>query len=134
MAKNPAVLQDVDCDDEDGPAYAAICRQYDRLRVTYGYGSRRYRLAAFIADVAGGQDVAIEYVLDRFVGADRYLINCPDPLNPTDPACLGPNPVSHVGFRALTQAEVDAMFAVEVAPQERPDPAFPDKPPLGELK
>jgi hypothetical protein len=129
-----AMLEDVECDDQVDATYVANCRQLDRVRVTYGYGSTRYRLAAFLADPNGGDDLAVEYVLDRFVGADRYTINCPDPMNTTDPACLGPNPVSHTGFRALSIDEVAKLFAIEVTPHPRPDAAFPDKPPLGTLK
>ena len=43
-----------------------------------------------IPDPGGGDDISIQYVLDRFVGADRYTINCLDPTNTNDPTCLGP--------------------------------------------
>ncbi len=135
MPENKTILLDVDCDDQADAAYQTLCQQYDRLRVTYGLGSRRYRQDAFIANPDPTlDDIQIEYVLDRFVGADRYTINCPDPNDTTDPACLKPNPTSHDGFRALSDAEVDRMFAIQAAPDPRTDPQFPDKPALGVLK
>jgi hypothetical protein len=135
MAENKTILMDVDCDDQEGDDYQATCQQYDRLRVTYGLGSRRYRQDAFIPNPDPLlEDIQVEYVLDRFVGEDRYTINCPDQNDTADPACLGRNPTSHDGFRALTDEEVDAMFAVEVANDPRGDPKFPNKPALGVLK
>ncbi len=134
MVEDQAMLMDVDCDDSAADGYFDECSKYDRLRVTYGLGSRRYRLSAFLRNPTGAADIAIEYVLDRFVGADRYTINCPDGVESTDPACLGPNPVSHQGFRALSSEEVSALFSIEAQPQPRPNPKFPNKPPLGVLK
>ena len=80
------------------------------------------------------RDIAIQYVLDRFVGADRYTINCPDPEKTDDPACLGPNPGSHVGFRSLTREEVKRLFSIVAEEHPREDPLFPAKPPLGVYK
>jgi len=131
-AAGKTILLDVDCDDVDTDVYRTECIRYDRLRVTYGLGSRRYRLDAYVVD--NNVDIKVQYVLDRFVGQDRYTINCPNPNVTTDPRCLGPNPVSHTGFRALTETEVDRLFSIVATPQPRTNPAFPNKPPLGTLK
>jgi len=129
------MLEDVECDAQEGDDYKNECKKLDRLRVTYGYGSTRYPLAAFVQDPNNPfRDIAIQYVLDRFVGADRYTINCPDPEKTDDPACLGPNPVSHVGFRALTREEVKRLFSIVAEEHPREDPLFPAKPPLGVYK
>ena len=135
MPSDPAVLEDVTCTARPDAAYRDACKKLDRLRVTYGYGSTRYPLAAFLPNPNDPtKDIAIEYVLDRFVGPDRYTINCPDPTNTDDPRCLGPNPVSHDGFRAMSRQEVLRLFDIVVERQPRPDPQYPDKPPLGVLK
>ena len=135
MSSSIEMLEDVTCTATNTPAYRDECKKLDRLRVTFGYGSTRYPLAAFLPDPnRPDRDIAIEYVLDRFVGEDRFRINCPDATNPDDPACLGPNPVSHDGFRALSREEAIKVFSIEATPHPRPDPQFPNKPPLGVLK
>ncbi|VAW70714.1 hypothetical protein MNBD_GAMMA09-2440 [hydrothermal vent metagenome] len=139
---NNGILKDVDCDNQPDKTYQKRCKRLARLRVTYGLGSTRYRQDAFVADPKGGKDIQIEYVLDRFVGDELYDINCPDgdKKNPdiTAPACLGPNPVSHNGFRALTVDEINAMFRIIInqrtMDRHTRSVEFPDKPALGVLK